>query len=89
MTSGSIWRELSVQAQGSAPAHLSRAHHLQGVTNNNASCNICLGSAMGAGTKALKYLEISEMLVVLCQGNVAESSASSIIACFLASEVIR
>lgn len=57
MTSGSIWSwELLVQAQGSAPAHLSRAHNLQGVMNNNTSYNICLGSVMGSGTKALKSL---------------------------------
>lgn len=37
-----------------APKHLSRANDLQGVTNNNTSCNICLGSVLGAGTKALK-----------------------------------
>lgn len=44
---------------------------------------------MGTGTKTLKSLEISEMFVIPCQGNVTEPSASSIIACTSASEVIR
>lgn len=60
-----------VQAQGAVPAHLSRAHDLQGGPKNNASYNICSGPVTGAGAKA-RTLEISEIFLIPRQGNITK-----------------
>lgn len=55
MTSGNIWSSLGAST-GICSSTSVKNPRLARCKNKNTSCNICLGSVMGTGTKALESL---------------------------------